>query len=71
MKCDPKVESTMCRKDLLKEWLSGHLASYGWYLDCTVDNTPKTKCRLKKKFEDACFDKSTLISFSFMGGKRS
>jgi hypothetical protein len=71
--CNPKVESThhMYRKDLLKEWSSGHLTSCGWYLDCPTDNTPKLKCKLGEKFKDAHLDKHTLFYFCFKGGKRS
>jgi hypothetical protein len=49
--CDPKVESNMYKKDLLKEWLSGHLASYGWYVDCPANNTLELECGLKEKFK--------------------
>jgi len=58
----------MYRKDLLKEWSSGHLTSCGLYL---ADSTPKLKCGLKEKFKDAHLDKPTLFYFSFKGGKRS
>ncbi|CAM6007070.1 unnamed protein product [Sphagnum balticum] len=61
----------MYRKDLLKEWLSGHLASYGWYLDCPDDNTPKSKCKLREKFEDAHLDKPTSNNSNFKGGTKS
>jgi hypothetical protein len=61
----------MYRKDLLKEWLSGHLASYGWYLDYTIDNTLKSKCKLREKFEDAHLDKPALTESNFRGGTRS
>lgn len=57
----------MYRKDLLKEWSSGHLASYRWYLDCRVDNTLKLKCGLREKFEDAHLDKPTSTDFNFRG----
>ncbi len=58
-------------KDLLKEWSSGHLASYGWYLDYPTNSTPKSKHRLREKFEDACLDKLTSIDSSFKGGKKN
>jgi hypothetical protein len=47
----------MYRKDLLKEWSSGHLASCGWYLNYLADRTPQSEWGLKEKFEDACFNK--------------
>jgi hypothetical protein len=61
----------MYKKDLLKEWLNGHLASYGWYLDCTLDNTPESKCKLREKFEDAHLDKPTSTDSNFRVGTRS
>jgi hypothetical protein len=61
----------MYRKDLLKEWSSGHLASYGWYLNYLVDSTPESEHRLREKFKDTCFDKPTSIDCSFRGDKRS
>ncbi len=69
--CDPKGENTMYRKDLLKVWSSGHLASYGWYLDCLADSTLKSKHALKEKFEDAHLNKLTSTNSRFRGGKRS
>lgn len=67
--CDPKVKSTMYRKDLLKECLSAHLASYEWYLDYT--STPKVERGLKEKFENGHFDKPTSTNYSFKGGRKS
>jgi hypothetical protein len=61
----------MYKKDLLKEWLSGHLASYGCYLDCPVASTSKSEHKLKEKFEDTCLDKPISTYSSFRGGKRS
>jgi len=61
----------MYRKDLLKEWSNGHLASYGWYLDCLADSTLKSKHGLKEKFEDAHLNKPTSTNSRFKGGKRS
>jgi hypothetical protein len=61
----------MYRKDLLKEWSSGHLASYGWYLDYPANNTLKLECRLKEKFEYKRLNKPTSIDYSFRGGKTS
>ncbi len=61
----------MYRKDLLKERSNGHLASYGWYLDCLANNTPKSKHGLKEKFENTHFNKPTSIDSRFRGGKRS
>ncbi len=61
----------MYKKHLLKEWSSGHLASYGWYLDCPANNIPKSKLGLMETFEDAYLDKATSIDFSFKGGKKS
>ncbi len=69
--CDPKVENNMYKKDFLKEWLSGHLASYGWFLDCPANSTPELERGLRHKFEDACLDKPTSTNSSFKGGKRS
>jgi hypothetical protein len=61
----------MYRKDLLKEWSSGHLASCGWYLNCPANNTPKLEHGLREKFEDARLDKPTSTNINFRGGKRS
>jgi hypothetical protein len=61
----------MYRKDLLKEWSNGHLASYGWYLDCPTYTTPKSECGLREKFEDEHLDKPTSSDFNFKGGKKS
>jgi len=47
------------------------LASYGWYLNYLANSTPKSKCNLKEKFEDAHLDKPTSTNFSFRGGKKS
>jgi hypothetical protein len=69
--CDPKAKNTMYRKDLLKEWSSGYLASWGWYLYCLVDSTLKLDYGLKEKFEGACLDKPTLSYSCLRGGKRS
>jgi hypothetical protein len=55
----------MYRKDLLKEWLNGHLASCGWYLDCLVNNTFKSERRLREKFENTYLDNPTLANFNF------
>jgi hypothetical protein len=55
----------MYRKDLLKEWLNGHLASCRWYLDCPIDNTFKSERGLREKFEDTYCDNPTLANFSF------
>jgi hypothetical protein len=61
----------MYKKDLLKEWSSGHLTSYRWYLDYLADNTLKSECGLRELFEDAHLDKPTSIDSSFKGGKKS
>jgi hypothetical protein len=61
----------MYKKDFLKEWSSGHMASYGWYLNCPTNNTPKSECGLREKFEDICLNKPISIDFNFRGGKRS
>jgi hypothetical protein len=61
----------MYRKDLLKEWSSGHLASCGWYLDCPTNNTLKLEHRLRGKFEGTHLDKLTSTNFSFRGGKKN
>jgi hypothetical protein len=61
----------MYKKNLLKGWSNGHLASCGWYLNCPTNNTLKLECGLKEKFEDACLDKPISIDFSFKGGKKS
>ncbi len=55
----------------MKERFNGHLASYGWYLDYTLDNTPKSKCKLREKFEDAHLDKPTSTDSNFRVGTRS
>jgi hypothetical protein len=59
----------MYKKDLLKEWSNGQLASYGWYLDYPANSTPKLKCGLRENFEDACLDKPTSTDFSFKVAK--
>jgi hypothetical protein len=61
----------MYKKDLLKEWSIGHLGSYGWYLDCPIDNTPKLERRLRQKFEDTHLDKPTSTYYNFKGGKKN
>jgi hypothetical protein len=61
----------MYKKDLLKEWLSGHMASCGWYLDYPTKSTLELERMLMEKFEDARLDKPTSNNFSFKGGKRS
>jgi hypothetical protein len=61
----------MYGKDLLKEWLSGHLTSCGWYLDYPINNTLELERKLREKFEDTHLDKPTSINYSFKGGKRS
>jgi hypothetical protein len=60
----------MYRKDPFKEWLNGHLAFHGWYLDCPI-NTLESKCKLREKFEDAHLDKPISTYYSFKGGKKS
>jgi len=67
--CNPKIESTMYKKDLLKEWSNGQLASYGWYLDYPANSTPESKCELRENFEDIRLDKPTSIDFSFRVAK--
>jgi len=64
-----KQKNTTYMKDLLKEWLSGRLTSCGWYLNYPADNTPKSKCGLKEKFEDAHLNKPPSIDFNFRVGK--
>ncbi len=71
IRCDLKAKSTMYKKDFLKQWWSGHLASYGLYLDYPANSTPKLERGLKEKFEDTHLDKPTSPDFSFRGGKRS
>jgi hypothetical protein len=61
----------MYRKDLLKEWLNGHLTSCGWYLNCIVDNTLESERGLKEKFEDARLNKPTSTDHNFKGGKKN
>jgi hypothetical protein len=67
--CNPKTESTMYKKDLLKEWSNGQLASYGWYLDYLANSTLESKCGLRENFEDAHLDKPTSTDFSFRVAK--
>ncbi len=69
--CNPKAESTMYTKDLVKEWSSGHLKSCGWYLDCPTKNTPKSERGLREKFEDTHLNKPTSTYSSFKVVKRS
>jgi hypothetical protein len=47
------------------------LTSYGWYLNCPIDNTPKLEHELREKFEDACLDKPTSNKYSFKGDKKN
>jgi len=61
----------MYKKDLFKEWLNGHLAHCGWYLDCPTISTLKSKCELREKFENAYLDKPTSTNSSFRSGKKS
>jgi hypothetical protein len=49
----------MYMKDFLKEWSSGYLASYGWYLNFLIDNTSKLEHGLKEKLEGMHLDKPT------------
>jgi len=71
MWCNLKVESTMYRKDLLKEWLTTHFAFCEWYLDCPIDSTLESKCGLREKFEDDHLNKLISTYLSSRGGKKS
>jgi hypothetical protein len=66
--CDLKVDNTMYKKDLLKEWSIAHFTSYGWYLNYLANSTLESKCGLREKFEDNHFDNPTSIDFNFKGG---
>jgi hypothetical protein len=61
----------MYNKDFLKKWSSGHLASYGWYLNCLTNNISVLEHGLKEKFEDVHLNKPTSTNSSFRSGKRN
>jgi hypothetical protein len=56
-------------KDLLKEWLNGHVTSCGWYLNYLANNTPKSECGLKEKFENAHLNKPPSTNSNFRVGR--
>jgi hypothetical protein len=35
---DSKIDSTMYKKDMLRDWSSPHLLDCGWYLDYPKEN---------------------------------
>jgi hypothetical protein len=50
---DPKTNSTMYRKDMLKDWNFPHLLDCGWYLDCPNEITPPLEFEIWDKYEHA------------------
>ncbi len=48
---DPKIDSTMYMKDMLRNWTFPHLLDCGWYLDCLKENTPPLKFEIWEKHE--------------------
>ncbi len=57
--CDPKVESHMFKKDLLKDWGPTHLPYCGWYLDCIYHINIKLECEFREKFNETNLKKAT------------
>jgi hypothetical protein len=48
---DLKANSTMYRKDLLKDWLLDHLKDYIWYIEYPQDCTPTSEVVFKESHE--------------------
>jgi hypothetical protein len=47
----PKTNNTIYRKDLLRDWSTPLLLNYGWYLDCSKENTLSSKFEIWEKYE--------------------
>jgi hypothetical protein len=56
---NPKLDSSMYRKDILRDWPSFHLQHYGWYLDYSLDSIPIFERSLKEMFDPRFMDKLT------------
>ncbi len=73
---DPKIDNTMYRKDMLKDWSSPHLLDYGSYLDCLKENIPPLKFETREKHEPrflqgvGALEKETPTKKRLEGGKR-
>jgi hypothetical protein len=48
---DPKTNSTMYMKDILKDWTSTHLSDSTWYLDYLKDNIFPSEFKIWEKHE--------------------
>jgi hypothetical protein len=65
----------MYKKGMLRDWSSPHLLDYGWYLDCSKENTPPSKFEIREKNEFAFYqdlgalEKETPIKKRMDGGK--
>ncbi len=53
----PKSDSSMYKKNLLKDWPSFHLQHCGWYLDCPPDSILVSERTLRKMFDPRFMDK--------------
>ncbi len=51
--CDPKVDSTMLQKDMLKDSFTSHLFQCGWHLECSKDKTPTLEIPLKENIKSS------------------
>jgi hypothetical protein len=47
----PKVDGSMFRKELLKDWSSSHLLDCDWYLDYPKDCISSSEIALYKKID--------------------
>ncbi len=73
---DPKIDNTMYKKDMLKNWSSPHLLDYGWYLNCPKENILPLKFKTREKHEPKflqglrALEKETPTKKRLEGGKR-
>jgi hypothetical protein len=48
---DPKIDSTMYKKDMLRDWSSPHFLDYGWYFNCLKENILPSEFEIQEKHE--------------------
>jgi hypothetical protein len=48
---DPKINNTMYKKDMLRDWTFALLSDCTWYLDCPKKNTPTLEFEIWEKHE--------------------
>jgi hypothetical protein len=54
---DPKLDGSLYKKELVRNWSSQHHPHCGWYLDYLGNYTPPRDINLQKQFEVGFMEK--------------